>query len=249
MERLEQNDHIKGQIVVGSLQVPTTGIQNYIDPEFFQLKENLNAAKTQLDPFYVKDKRPVWDRFQYVIDTYSGMKRLISKTYNGQFVTNAWLKYYELYSEYDILPVKTKAKFVAFFNAELPGAAVCAYNHYVKTICDGAKFNWFASSLSPETNDDAANGDILGDRYGLYKHNKDKWLMVVNEPGVVAAPTAKPAANPSAITNSSAITNPSTNPSTNTNNGDATKIENLKDFAARVGPKSPVGGVDLYSKV
>jgi hypothetical protein len=85
----------------------------------------------------------------------------------------------------------------------------------MKTVRPRQAFDWRASSLA--WGDDVS---ALGDHYGLYAHNKDKWLMEVG---------GGPASN----------------------NGDATVLSNLLDFAAKVGPDAALGGkasgVDLYS--
>ena len=58
---------------------------------------------------------------------------------------------------------------MAFFNAELPGAALCAFNHYAHTV--GLNPTWYASSLVDPTS------GALGDDYGLYEKNRENWLM------------------------------------------------------------------------
>jgi hypothetical protein len=146
------------------------------------------------------------------------------KRSNAKHVTNAWLKYWELYSIYDTTRDLTSMK--VFFNAELPGAALLAYSHFMKTNHPNIPFEWRASSLVPssDTGDNSPDTSIpasllyksnnttaLGDQYGVYKHNRNNWLM------------------------------------NDTNNGDATSIENLLDFEKRIGVNSEFGGVDLYS--
>ncbi len=75
------------------------------------------------------------------------------------------------------------------------------------------KFDWRASSLLPGSNCVAMN-----DIYGLYRNNRDKWLMSyeLNEYGYE-------------------------------NNGDVTSLSNILDFERRIGPVSAVGGIDLYN--
>jgi hypothetical protein len=154
-----------------------------------------------------------------IIDTYKPLRYRIEKEFNARPVTNAWMKYWEIYHQYDLIP--TTSKFTAFFNAELPGAALCALNHYMKTVRPRTDFKWYASSLAPQgVNDPAA----LGDTYGIYANNKDNWLMSIGDNAAASHSKHTP-----------------------TNNGDATVLGNLLDFAARIGPESTVGGVDLYS--
>ncbi len=179
--------------------------------DLMRAKDTLNAEKSKLDVFYDLSKtdttvaRQVLE-FHNIIDVYKPLRFTIEEKFNAKPVTNAWLKYWEIYSQYDLIP--QKAQCTAFFNAELPGAALCALNHYMKTMRPTVDFDWRASSLAPRGMNDP---DALGDTYGLYAKNLSKWLM------------------------------------NDHNNGDATSMSNLRDFAARVGPDSPFGGVDLYS--
>jgi hypothetical protein len=119
----------------------------------------------------------------------------------------------------------------AFFNAELPGAALCAYNHYVNTMLDGA----FDATSNDATSNDATSNDATSndatsndkwyasslvdfndgtttafeDTYGLVRRNPDNWLM------------------------------------SRTNNGDATSVSNLRDFQSHIGPAS--ANINFYS--
>jgi hypothetical protein len=108
---------------------------------------------------------------------------------------------------------------MAFFNAELPGAAVCAFNHFVKTLRASLDSDWRGASIVPNHESGQDTTTVLGDKYGLYSHNIDKWMMDLG-----------------ADTQDGF-----------TNNGDATIKANLIDYAARIGPASDIGGVDLYS--
>jgi len=110
-----------------------------------------------------------WNKFQGIVDIYRYLRNLVSKNYNAKNVTNAWLKYYEIYSEYGLVK-STDTPQLVFFNAELPGAALCAYNHYAKT--HGIKFEWIASSLMP-----SAESSALEDKFGLMRLNRHCWLM------------------------------------------------------------------------
>lgn len=197
------------------------GAEWYECGDFVTLRERLNETKSKMDKFYVgsktnQDLARRWWRLQTVVDIYRPLRKHISETYGAQFVTNAWLKYYELYSIHNIVPLGAK-KFKAFFNAELPGAALCAFNHYMATMRPDCDFDWRASSLSPEV----GNTAVLGDSYGLYAANTDRWLMEVGD---------------------SAHRNDDNTSGTRRNNGDATNIENIRDWAAKLAP-----GVDFYS--
>lgn len=180
------------------------------------IKDRFSCAKSLLDPYYLgsmKDRRLArqWYDFQGIIDTYKDMRKDIKIGFNPKNVTNAWMKYWEIYSHFQFAPTS------AFFNAELPGAALSAFNHYMKSQHPDISFDWRASSLVPTLDD--VGSTALDDSYGLWEMNKDKWLMNV---GVGPAGSYR-------------------------NNGDAMNIDNILDFARKVGPESEFGGVDLYS--
>lgn len=148
---------------------------------FREVDEDTAAAKRKLDPY--EDDRELPGALR-AVDMYVGLKRTIMRHYGGQIVTNAWLKMHEMATQLGL--VEAARTFTssgpvlrAFCNAELPGAFVSALNHLTCTWFPDTRFEWVASSLYPEEasteRTDAA--DTLGDFYGLYAHNRDRWLM------------------------------------------------------------------------
>ncbi len=139
------------------------------------IANELKILKKELDP--VKDMLANYtsDTYRAIrnnVDLYKDLIRIITNDYNGQHVTNAWLKYWEIYSYFrKYLPTK---KINAFLNAELPGASICALNHFCRVF--NIELDWFASSYSPYTKSGEEQG-VLEDRYGIWKHNKQNWLM------------------------------------------------------------------------
>ena len=223
---------------------PGTIREKYSLEELIVARDRLNAAKDLLDPIYIEAQRDqtygrAWAQFQGVIDVYKGMRREIERVYHGQHVSNAYMKYWELYSQFNIVPreMADGRPYIAFFNAELPGAALCAFNHFMHAMRPEVKFDWRAASLVPSAITKNAR-DALGDRYGLWESNREKWLMdVVTTPKDGGTSVDKPE-NQTVRTSKDALSS---------NDGDATKRANLEDFARRVGPVSKFGGADLYS--
>ncbi|GFR91527.1 CAP-specific mRNA (nucleoside-2'-O-)-methyltransferase 1 [Elysia marginata] len=157
-----------------------------------KIEKTLAAAKGRLDP-YAHDKGLA--EALRAVDLYAGLKSTIRRHYGGQAVTNAWLKMYEITSEMGLVTAARTPADVglghtyalrAFCNAELPGAFICALNHYLCVWHPETRFEWVGSSLYPSSKDgslstdrilDGASSDILGDHYGLYAQNPDRWLM------------------------------------------------------------------------
>lgn len=132
--------------------------------EFDDITFRLNCSKSKLDEipetkFYTLTKS---------FDKYRPLKIQLQTKFNMQIVTNAVLKMYELISQLNLIP-ESASEFNVFCNAELPGGFIVAINHYIKTMRN-CKLNWVASSYVSDTG-------TLGDSYGFYEHNKEKWLM------------------------------------------------------------------------
>ena len=102
----------------------------------------------------------------------------VRKYCNGQAVSNAWLKAYEMYERERLLVGIDPSRETLFFNAELPGSFVAAANHWLH---DASMRNlvrtslmpmWHACSLHPR-----ADPQALGDIYGLWAGNARHWIM------------------------------------------------------------------------
>lgn len=159
-----------------------------LDP-FAEVSRALTAAKMRLDDIPEKD----FDTLMRAVDLYAGLKRTLRTDYEMLISTNASLKMYELIIQMRLLICETGAmrRVRAFCNAEFPGAFIVAINHYVRTMCPQTELDWLGSSYYPD--DAVASGDntILGDNYGLYAFNRDRWLM---GPAPDAAATGEEAA-------------------------------------------------------
>jgi 23S rRNA U2552 (ribose-2'-O)-methylase RlmE/FtsJ len=132
-----------------------------------KLLKDLNTYKKFLDDF-----KGNYQMFTKSMDAYFGLKSVIKKKYNGQAVSNAWLKMYEMLTHYTKSgDLKIKSKLTMFGNAELPGAFLSATNHFLADHFPKTKFKWLACSYLGE------DPTKLGDTYGIYKHNRDNWLM------------------------------------------------------------------------
>jgi hypothetical protein len=137
------------------------------DAEFDGVRAVLDAAKTELEVIPEKSFEPLmrW------LDLYHGLKYKVQTEFAMQVVTNASLKMYELLVQENLLDLRRPIR--VFCNAELPGAFLVAVNHFVRTRAAAADFEWLASSYLPPSD----GSTILGDRYGLFAGNRDRWLM------------------------------------------------------------------------
>ncbi|BCS83310.1 ftsj methyltransferase domain-containing protein 1 [Cotonvirus japonicus] len=111
-----------------------------------------------------------WDYISGKLDTYKKIKYLLKTNYCAEMVTNAWIKLYEMLSEYPNL-LGTNKIVKTFHLCEAPGAFISATNHYLNS--NKRQLIWFAQTLNPEKDEDFA----LKDHYGLMAEYPDKWLF------------------------------------------------------------------------
>lgn len=143
-------------------------IKSYkINSELDRIKQKLIKTKNKYDkPYEAHGKKFIFITKQFELS--SMFKHEISQKFNTPNVTNAWLKAYEIFSQYELFP-KTADMFVYFDNAAFPGSFILAAHHYVKTQCDIKNFKWYGSSL--------LDSAYLEDTYGLFSNYPESWLM------------------------------------------------------------------------
>lgn len=99
-------------------------------------------------------------------NNYKELKYIIKKKYNGEIITNAWIKMYEMLTLHDLIPEKNKIK--TFHICEAPGAFISALNHYLELT--NQELEWYAQTIEE-------NDKTLGDRYGLISKYPNKWFI------------------------------------------------------------------------
>jgi cap2 methyltransferase len=157
---------------------------------FAEIGRLVAEAKEQLDAI----PKPDFEPFMRTLDLYDGLKPTLRDEYGVQVATNATSKMYELLVQMRLLASGGGAlpRARVFCNAELPGAFLVAINHYVRTLCPETNLDWIASSYFPPAGGPsaAAKGSgkpkpgaarrepaALGDTYGLYAGDRERWLM------------------------------------------------------------------------
>jgi len=167
---------------------------NYFEPcstlkKLHSLKRHLNKHKRCIDTmeqFIDNDLRKNivdWNKLTDCINIYRGLKTMVMMKFKAEYVTNAWMKIYEIIERECILKDIDEVK--AFHVCEAPGAFILALNHYCKT--HGKKYIWNAQSLNSRTNINRSLKDtnILGDEFGLIKRYKNRWHFSKNGSGDV----------------------------------------------------------------
>jgi hypothetical protein len=163
---------------ITSLDKPKDETRNVVEYslEMDILCDRLKQTKAKLDIYYKEPKTAnQFNRVLRMFDHFKDIKKRFGREYNGQYVTNAWVKFWELVSFFDLIPQgeydNTKS-FNVFCNACLPGSDVLAINHYIYSKTKITNFTWKASSLL-DTRDKIVP---LSDDYSLYKNYPQNWI-------------------------------------------------------------------------
>ncbi len=135
--------------------------------ELHNLEVNLNAAKTKFDSLL---RDPKFIKVWLLSDPFKYYKKIIVKSINVEFVSNAWFKMYELCTQFKLFDTN-KEVLETFHNAEFPGNFIIALNHFVYTKTKVKCLDWKASSyINPEEG-------TLPDSLKLYELCKSRWMM------------------------------------------------------------------------
>lgn len=149
------------------IKIDTELDQAQIDKSFNEISLALSKAKSYFDGMNAYE----FNKMMQQADRYYQLKKIIKSDFNMKVSTNAALKMYEMMALFKLVPHGVPIN--VFCNAELPGAFISAINHYA--VNTHTELNWVASSYWP--GDINASSAILEDIYGIYAHNKDRWLM------------------------------------------------------------------------
>ena len=136
------------------------------------IAKNLFKIKRAIDTRYIKK----WNFITYDIDNYKSLGDHITKKYtpfeNRDIkASNAFLKIYEILFNMNLFDDKLE-QLKSFHFCEAPGMFIIGMNHYIKTKTNIKKWEWYGNSLSDDFEKTA-----LGDKVGLIKKYKDKWLI------------------------------------------------------------------------
>lgn len=112
-----------------------------------------------------------WEDLTSQLNIFDELKSVIYTKYNGQMVTYAWMKMYEILTKFpDLIPTTKTVK--TFHLCEAPGAFIAATNHYVAT--HHQEIDWYAQTLRHEG---------LSDHFGLINEYPDRWLFGDDDTG------------------------------------------------------------------
>lgn len=134
---------------------------------FYNLKRELNKVKSSIELVApTPSEIDQYLKITAITDRYKFLRSIIEKHYNGQHVTNAWIKLYEILETFSTS--LKNSKLTTMHLCEAPGAFIPVVNHYVKSHNKNYQFDWHAQSLI-ETE------GALEDDYKLIEKHRDRW--------------------------------------------------------------------------
>ena len=134
------------------------------------LKDKLNVAKSEIDAVYGN----TYNYITNVLEYYKHMRKDIENKYQLKFVSNAYLKMYEILCKFGLPKQET---IFHFGNAEFPGTFILATMQYIKVHMPDTIYEWRGSSYVPDKDN---HQGLIGDTYGLWRNNKSKWIININ---------------------------------------------------------------------
>lgn len=155
---------VQKKILAVSLNSDKVAVIDGIRGSFDTSEDDLNAAKMLISNNTTGTTKA---------DVYKMLLKKV-RALNGQCVSNAWLKFMEIFKFIESSICREGLN--VFMNAELPGAAICALNHFMKNR--NINYTWTASSFMP-----VSGKAQLEDRYGLLECNPENWLIRSTETG------------------------------------------------------------------
>lgn len=109
-----------------------------------------------------------WDNFMKLVDPFGDTRQLLKSRNDiseSNYITNAWLKLYEILEEFVYFETK---KIKSFHLCEAPGAFIKATEYYCKK--NKIKLTWVAQTLNSEKDSNA-----LTDHFGIINKYSDRW--------------------------------------------------------------------------
>ncbi|XP_059051366.1 cap-specific mRNA (nucleoside-2'-O-)-methyltransferase 2 [Achroia grisella] len=143
------------------------------------LKSRLNFHKSQLNDFNIEEWSSHTRRRNPAGDVGWKLRCIV----NPEFPTQAWTKFYECASTYNIIPKEVTAirKFVSLHLCEAPGAFITSLNHYLKLNHPEVNWKWVANTLNPYYEGNSPSNMISDDRFMF--HTLNNWDFGVDNTG------------------------------------------------------------------
>ncbi|KAL6426973.1 hypothetical protein ACFW04_009284 [Cataglyphis niger] len=147
------------------------------------LKDSLNEMKSRLNNFNLYE----WQQHTHQMNKAGDIVSSVKKKVQGELVTQAWCKFYEIASNFFLIPLNEIRReengnnFTSVHLCEAPGAFVTALNHWLKTNAPDVQWNWLATTLNPYCEGNSYDRMVADDRF--IRHTLKHWCFGADNTG------------------------------------------------------------------
>lgn len=136
-----------------------------------------NYAVSELAYLYIEKIN--YDKYKgielFINNKYKDLNKMLQETHNininGQYVSRAWIKFYELLSDTKLLDKFSNNDEINVFHiCEAPGNFINSMKYYIEKNTNIKNHNWTAQSLAETLSE-------IYDHYGFIKKTQNKWDM------------------------------------------------------------------------
>lgn len=141
------------------------------------LKDSLNEMKSRLNNFHLYK----WQQHTNQMNKAGDIVNAVKKNTQAELVTQAWCKFYEIASNFFLVPLneiyreENGKNFTSIHLCEAPGAFVASLNHWLKTNASDVRWNWLAITLNPYCEGNSYGRMVADDRF--IRHTLKHWCF------------------------------------------------------------------------
>lgn len=142
-----------------------------------KMKRDLNEVKSRLNNFNLGK----WQQHTNRVNGAGDIVRTVKENIQAEFVTQAWCKFYEIASNFSLVPLNEICcevdgkNFRSVHLCEAPGAFVAALNHWLKINAPDVQWDWLATTLNPYCEGNSYDSMVADDRF--IRHTLKHWYF------------------------------------------------------------------------
>lgn len=147
--------------------------------ELQQMKTELNTVKEKLNDYDL----PTWSKHTRYREPSSFLISYLHNNYKIELLTQAWCKFYECLSRFDLITdeAKEKQRLRSVHLCEAPGAFITALNHYLASKYPFILLSWTGNTLNPNYEGNSLQEMVADDR--LILRTEENWNFGIDGTG------------------------------------------------------------------